>query len=264
MYKAYKLELNSINYSASQLRYLRTYAGQNTDLQLLNEGSIVESNHPKFSIDDLHKCMKGQYLDIDKLKDSLFPTNTKYHVFISHSSNDIDKIKKLVGLLKSKDLNVFVDSFYWGNVYEVLNAYDKKHSRSINPQLLSYEKVKYSTRSLYTMLTTCLNCVIDQTDCFLFVQSDNSLFKIDQRSYTESSWIYEELHFASLVRRRTSLDLGSLTPINESVTRTFSKATFAFSIDHFIEDMETISYSDLARTIDSGDEYLINLFNRST
>ena len=68
-----------------------------------------------------------------------------------------------------------------------------------------YQKRNFSTSHVHAMLSTAIIKVMEQSEIVIFLNTDNSIPKVDStilESYTQSPWIYEEIIFASLLRKR--------------------------------------------------------------
>ena len=116
-------------------------------------------------------------IDGEKLKNEYFPTKHKkeFNVFISHSHSDIKEIERFATILEEKyGVRCFVDSMIWKDVAEL---------------------VQRSTAHIHSLLSMALFEMIDQCECCIFVQSDNSLALDFNDTITLSPWIYEEIFY---------------------------------------------------------------------
>jgi hypothetical protein len=120
----------------------------------------------------------------------------KTDVFISHSGADRNKVSKLANYLRELGYNAFVDSEFWGNIYELIEAeFDRIRS---NSNTLTTENAKKVCADFYMLLSMQLVKTIESIPLFLFVDSANSRSsKISGN--TNSPWIYLELETAERV-----------------------------------------------------------------
>ena len=136
-------------------------------------------------------------IDGEKLKNEYFPTKHKkeFNVFISHSHSDIKEIERFATILEEKyGVRCFVDSMIWKDVAELQYDVDDKYSRGNNGKL-DYKAVQRSTAHIHSLLSMALFEMIDQCECCIFVQSDNSLALDFNDTITLSPWIYEEIFY---------------------------------------------------------------------
>lgn len=164
-------------------------------------------------------------IDADTIAKDLFPTE-EADVFLSHTRQDHDAVVALAVHLESLGLKVFVDSCVWGDVYALLHDVDKV--RSIMPNKANtyyYERVLRTAASMYMILNVALQRMIDQSEVLLFLDSKAVRIKdyVAGRDYIGSPWIFSELMFAQMVRRRPR-KTASLESITEVVAKTMDSA----------------------------------------
>lgn len=168
-------------------------------------------------------------VEATQMKDGFFPTNfrNQYQVFISHSHKDIDLVKKFANVLKAKfDVRCFVDSMVWENMEKLLAVIDEKYCKNKKTGNYYYQNRNLSTAHVHAMLTIALMEMIEQCECCIFIQSDNStipslkLRGIEHRDKTFSPWIYEEINFMNMLEPRESQRLLKLfSNLNENEQR---------------------------------------------
>lgn len=145
----------------------------------------------------------GEIIDGEKIKTEFFPTEFKkqYNVFISHSHGDIKEIEHFACVLNEKyGVKCFVDSMIWKNVADLQKEIDSKYSKNANGKL-DYRLVRQSTAHIHSLLSIALFEMIDQCECCIFVQSDNSLRLDFNDTTTMSPWIYEEIFYMNHTKR---------------------------------------------------------------
>ena len=204
----------------------------------------------KGAFEKLSDYMVGQFkgqdvIDAQKLADHLYPAK-KAHVFLSHSHRDADQAIELAVALRDKGLDVFVDSCVWGyfdNLLDALNeVYAEPKKKPEGGVIYNYRKATELTAGVHMMLMGALHAMIDRSELFVFLNTDNSLpiTTIAGVERTLSPWIYSELQFSATARSRIPLRycVGMESILNEvqrsDKTITSKSAVFAFKVfnDH--------------------------------
>ncbi len=157
---------------------------------------------------DVHDSLSSFFLDSKKLDgtkiiDSWFP-KVDSHIFLSHSHNDKDEVIALAGWLKYKfNLDSFIDSCIWGYGNDLIQVLDNNYSwLDEKNRIYDYKKVLFSTSHVHMMLSTALSSMIDKTECLIFYDTENSVQKFESVLKTGSPWIYSEIAFAEVVRKK--------------------------------------------------------------
>lgn len=146
-------------------------------------------------------------LDADLIQKHLFP-RIENDIFLSHAHGDEDEVIKLAIILEKKGLKVFVDSCVWANAFTLLKIIDKEYCYNKVTKNYNYDKRNFSTANIYIILNAALQKMIDNTELFIFLDTENSTQKltinqlIHQEKGLSSPWIFSELSFAQQVRRR--------------------------------------------------------------
>ena len=154
---------------------------------------------------DVIKLLENEsgIIDGEKIKTEFYPTQLKekYNVFISHSHRDINEIERFAVVLNQKyGVRCFVDSMIWKNVEDLQKKLDCQYSKKDNGKL-DYRLVRQSTAHIHSLLSIALFEMIDQCECCIFVQSDNSLRLDFKDTATMSPWIYEEIFYMNHTKR---------------------------------------------------------------
>lgn len=152
----------------------------------------------------------GSIIDAESLETSWMP-KIESQVFISHShldnTGDQAIIKQITCCLENLGISYFVDSFVWGYANDLLKMIDEEFCRS-GETTYSYEKRNVSTAHVHNMLNMALLKMMDACECFLFVNTSNSIPLSDLLTQegidnpTYSPWLYSELTSSSLIRKR--------------------------------------------------------------
>lgn len=214
--------------------------------------------------------IKNDKLDASLITEHLFPI-IEADIFLSHSSKDIGQAVGIAQELESCGLKVFIDSFAWGSVYELLRTIDNKHCLSDDGSTYDYHERNRSTSHIYMILSTALQRMIDNTDTILFLNTNHSISlkdSVESESKTLSPWIHMELSFSSMVRRRPRrLRINNKRQVLDGVV---SNEGFDFSHEapvwHFtkineqeFEDWLSYAFTNKSEAID----YLYKNFNRT-
>ncbi|WP_455810066.1 hypothetical protein [Clostridium butyricum] len=124
----------------------------------------------------------------------------------------------------------FIDSCVWGDSNKLLNTIDEKYSRRDKniTGYYNYEKTLISSSHVHMVLANALMKMINKTECFIFLNTDNSIIsakeemtKLDDEK-TYSPWIYLEINTANLLEvtlpeRYNKIEKNAEHFLNESV-----------------------------------------------
>ncbi len=143
----------------------------------------------------------------DKLEKEWF-NEIKADIFISHSHKDKDLAISIAGWLKEEmKLKAFVDCTVWGYADDILkeinNKYNYLRTEDDGSITYSHRKANYAASHVYLMLNSALNNMINKTECFMFINTNNSTRTMDKdRATTEtlSPWIYSEIVMANTMK----------------------------------------------------------------
>jgi hypothetical protein len=188
MYRAFRLQIN-----------------ETIDPKLVQLGKgIFEGDRVKIK-DQLDSYLTGEgAIDAEAVKRDWFH-EVKASVFISHSHTDREKAFYLAGYLKYHfNIRAFVDSAIWEDSRELQRAIDNNYSWiDQKKEHYSYDAVCASTSHVHMMLATSIAKMIDQSECFFFLETKASLTSAGAvKQATGSPWIYFELETARSVRIR--------------------------------------------------------------
>ena len=141
-------------------------------------------------------------------------------IFLSHSHRDETLIEAFAGWLHEKcGVFAFVDSSLWGYADDLLLEIDNDYCKNDGKNTYSYELRNISTSYVHMILNTALAKMIYQTDCLIFVNTENSTIKenITDESKTLSPWIYSELALSKIIEPQEYLKHSFI--LNESEER---------------------------------------------
>ncbi len=163
-----------------------------------------------------------------KLTDNLFPEKEP-HIFISHSSRDVNLAISLANTLYEKyNIISFIDSQLWGHIDHALKKMHEKHCKISGSPHYSYEKSNNLLSHIHAILSMALMRVMDNADSVIFIESDNSIYQymddkinpletIEKTSATLSPWISSEVNFANKLRVKGHKD-RDLETIGKSIS----------------------------------------------
>lgn len=161
-------------------------------------------------------------IDGSKLQEEWFPQfNTD--VFISHSHADKDLAIFLAGYLyKEHGIMSFIDSSLWGYANNLLKDINNDYSwLDQSKNIYQYSEVVYAASHIHMMLSNALTMAIDKSECFILLNTPNSIKSYGTRDKTESPWIYTEIALSKFIRK--NIPDRVLVTLNEAVeNKTFS------------------------------------------
>lgn len=144
-------------------------------------------------------------IEAEKIWDSWFPA-LKSDVFISHSSRDEKAAGNLSNFLKNNlGLTSFIDSEIWSHKDDLQKSLDDAHCYNSTSKTYNYECRNQTTTHVNRLLSHALTRMIDQTECFIFIESDNSTVANTNRiaQKTLSPWIFHELSTAETIKKQS-------------------------------------------------------------
>ena len=134
-------------------------------------------------------------IDGKTLKEVLFPKG-KYHIFLSHSHEDLQIAQYLKAWFNINcSLKCFIDADVWENAYDLLMELDNKYSKNTTGNY-DYDKCTQTAAHVYSMLSMALFEAIDEIECPIFIESSKSItLEEGIKKSTLSPWIYEEVSY---------------------------------------------------------------------
>lgn len=192
---------------------------------------------------------KKDSVKAEKIWDNFFP-KIDVPVFISHSSKDGDLAKRFANwLYNTFKIESFIDSKLWGHSDKLLREIDNKYCSNKERGSYSYEKRNGSTAHVHIILTHALTRMIDHAECFIFIDSNNSISIEDSVSGTSSPWIFHELATVNTIRenipeRHKQKEDQRRTQI---ISKGFSESREDFHVHFpdFSKDLKALSSSNL-------------------
>lgn len=148
-----------------------------------------------------HYLQANGNLDAATMEEEWFGS-VQADIFLSHSHRDETLIEAFAGWLHEKcGVFAFVDSSLWGYADDLLREIDNDYCQNDDKQTYSYKLRNISTSYVHMILNTALAKMIHQTECLIFVNTENSTIKenITDESKTLSPWIYSELALSKII-----------------------------------------------------------------
>lgn len=209
---------------------------------------------------NIFRAVNGD-ISAKSLADNLFPEK-KPHVFISHSSKDVNMAIRFANSLYDKyGIVSFIDSQLWGHIDYALKEMHELYCKIPNSSSYYYSKSNNLLSHMHAILSMALMRVMDNADCVIFIESENSIHNymeeseinpfntIEKKSETLSPWISSEVSFANSLRvnghqdrklsERAGLESDS---VNESIEKNANDSMP--SIIHGIDLTNFIEVSD--------------------
>ncbi|OXA70644.1 hypothetical protein B0A67_15575 [Flavobacterium aquidurense] len=188
MYKGFNLSLNSKELSNFQHYYK---IGEENYLKLKKP---IDNNFRKF-------LFSPTTIDGTELQENWFP-NLNADIFISHSHDDKQLAIAFSGwLYENFGLIAFIDSCLWGSSDNLLQGVNDNYSvQNLSPKLYSYSDVNYASSHIHMMLMNALTMMIDKCECFIVINTPNSIQKYETLNKSESPWIYNEIALSKFIR----------------------------------------------------------------
>lgn len=215
----------------------------------LESGKKIYESHKALATKSLKEFIYDNgHIDGSAMKSNWFQIKD-VDVFISHSHQDITKVKAFAGWLYDEfNLTAFIDSCVWGYCDDLLKQIDNEYCKQEDGKTYDYNLRNYTTSHVHMMLSTALTEMIDKTECIMFYNTPNSVsLKNEKKKVTLSPWIYHELATTSLVR---ICKPTRIIPILEHVdiNKTYSERnniSIEYNIDEYLKEMITVESDEL-------------------
>ena len=222
----------------------------------LERGNRIYENHEVLAKKSLKEFIyDNAHIDGTAMKSNWFQIEN-VDVFISHSHQDINKVKAFAGWLYDEfNLTAFIDSCAWGYCNDLLKQIDDEHCKKKDGKTYDYDLRNYTTSHVHMMLSTALTEMIDNTECIMFYNTPNSVsladdlrtIKKEKKKVTLSPWIYHELAMTSLVRKCKPCRTVSLLE-NGIMHKAFSEKNninIEHDVNKYLEKMIPITSEEL-------------------
>lgn len=236
MYKRFNADINELY---SNL-YLQNYNDSTYD------GSF------NTSLDDFTKnikCAYGKEINVDNIVDEWFP-KVKADVFLSHSHKDKEKVIQFANYLYEKfHITAFIDSEVWKYMNDLLDQLNNEYCMTDDHKYYWYKNTLYTSENIHTILTASLMKMIDETECVIFLNSNNTTVNMAQNKETNSPWIYIELMINNIMRKqepgRNRIDEGEVkkAAILEEAAMDSKPPVFSFDTTPLLDSFKKLNSS---------------------
>lgn len=234
---------------------LKDFDSLDIDIEQYKIDAFKAKNNSHFEGLERYLLNEENILNATEIQKHLFP-EVEADIFLSHAHADEDKVIALAVCLESIGFNVFVDSCIWENAFTLLKAIDDKHCKFKDNNRYSYDKRNYSTANIYMILNSALHHMIQKSELFIFLGTEQSLTieksieSFEDKEFLKSPWIFSELTFVNQVVRydsraylrptkvtkSISIEDAKVVALDESLKFHFNKPILDFSLsnEHFI------------------------------
>lgn len=156
-----------------------------------------------------------------------FPVTEKYHIFISHSHDDIELAKALARWFEKKfSLKSFIDSTVWGDFRQLrsdINLYLKR-KMGAKYNFNVYDRVYQHVNS---MLHISLMEMMDRAQCMFLLNTPNSVTVNETLECSVySPWIFSEIGMFNCIKKRKPKSV-----LQEAVAVTENFSTISYKVD---------------------------------
>lgn len=235
--------------------------------QHLERGRSIYESHVKEVQDCLAKYItEDGVINATALKDHWFSISQK-NVFISHSHNDISKVKAFAGwLYDSFGLEAFIDSCSWRYCDDLLKNIDDRYCYRRETDTYNYSMRNYTTSHMHMMLSTALTEMIYNTECIIFFNTPQSIriksevdkIKNGDKQTTISPWIYHELSMTTMLDvvkpNRLSPALEHRDHVDFSQSTHDVKPKFDYDVTKALKEMTTLTDRQLQQWYEGHDK----------
>lgn len=243
MYSKYNIQISNSFYNKELNRHLET-------------GKKIYEKHEDVAKKSLKEFIYNNgHIDGESMKKNWFQIEN-VDVFISHSHQDITKVKAFAGWLYDKfHLTAFIDSCVWGYCNDLLRQIDDEYCKKKDRKTYDYNLRNYTTSHVHMMLSTALTEMIDNTECIMFYNTPNSVSMVDdlqkikneKKEVTLSPWIYHELAMTSFVqicKPARTIQLLENVLIHKAFGE-YNDINVEHNISNYLEKMITLKPEDL-------------------
>lgn len=222
---------------------------------------------------ELEKYVKRNEVDGTQIQEDWFP-EIEADIFISHSHKDEGLACALAGWINQTfGLRCFIDSNVWGYSSVLLDSMNGKLSnKRKNKQggfTYSYKSCNQVSQHVNTMLSIALQKMIDKVEVVIFLNTDNAVKICSDTAMekTYSPWIYSEIVYTQLVRKKPLLAYRNYTTVIEESSDMPQNIQFAInlvvsytvSLKHLVPLNEVILYNWRIEYIASKQSYEYSL-----
>ena len=160
------------------------------------------------------------------------------------------------------------------NAFDLLKEIDEKHCKFKNSETYNYQKRNFSTANVYMILNAALHRMIEKSELFIFLGTENSLTvedSIENQEFLKSPWVFSELTFVNqvvrydnrkhlrpvIVKKSIATEDAKVIALDESLQVRFKKPTLDFSLSNndFTEWLRYESNPFLQQFVETKEEF---------
>lgn len=176
-------------------------------------------------------------LDGSAIGEDWFP-QIEADIFISHSHKNKEQAIALSGFLHEEfGIKAFIDSCVWGYSEQLQKNLDRAFCYREETDTYSYSKRNITTSHVHMMLSMALLKMIDKTECMFFLNTQQSITITESVSQTNSPWIYSEILFSQLVRKRDLKDYRENSIMKFALEEAYKVPDITYNVNlrHLVE-----------------------------
>lgn len=183
---------------------------------------------------------EGCSLDAEKFSNALFPVPERV-VFISHAHENAEEAKALKNYLEDKnsDIQCFIDSEVWGNVYDALRSLQTRFGWRESG--LEIDPCNEIARNLFLILSMALTKAIWNCLAFVYLPVEGEDMN---DTFINSPWIAQELLASSMFPEFNDYFIKES---RETVKASSSYLTFRYRAD--VSHLKKGSLAELANKL---------------
>lgn len=206
MYKGYKIEIDSSFFEVADGIVLSRKTGKIIDRleRNFNLGLKEFTNTRDYVRGNLEEFIRHDgYVDAQFMEAEWFPT-VNAHVFLSHSHADEELAIAFAHWLNYNfGITTFIDSTVWGYALDLQQQLDDRYNLRWDTNTYDYSGSNRVCGFVDMLLATALSKMIDKCECFMFLETSNSLIETrNANRETSSPWIYHELIQSKIIEKR--------------------------------------------------------------
>lgn len=246
MYKGYKIGIDSSFFDEVDGPVFSREFRSRVDLFKKNydAGRVDFQDLKKYVRENLeHFIRHDGVVDAKMMEEEWFPS-VKADVFLSHSHADENVAVAFAHWLKANfGITTFIDSTVWGYALDLQRKLDDRYNLIQDRNSYNYSGSNRVCGFVDMLLATALSKMINRCECFMFLESPNSIIETCNANVeTSSPWIYHELLQSQIIEKRQprpSLKVFSrggvlAKPVTDSLNESF-KVALPASIGHLTE-----------------------------
>lgn len=215
----------------------------NSIISQYNEDSLPYCKKPIIK-DSIYQAIKGE-IKAETIIENIFP-DEKPHIFISHSHKDEKVATRFANFIyENFGIISFIDSMFWNHLKDPTRQLHEKYCKIKGSSSYNYDTSNKLLEHMHSMLSISLLNVMHNSDCVLFIDSENSVYPSSvsyppeySDNITISPWIFNEISYANILKEKRHHEIEKLlTSIKEELThKRISKSKETLIINEGLEN----------------------------